>query len=83
MLGLKRSYNDTYIKKEFLADVADKIKELRKNSQLTQQELGNRVGVKKAQISRLESSTANMTIDTLQKILLALGASLSITKIKR
>jgi HTH-type transcriptional regulator/antitoxin HipB len=82
ILGLDRSFNEVYVKKDFLADVAGKIRRLRKENRLTQQELGDRVGVQKAQISRLESSTANMTIDTLQKILLALGASLDIIKLK-
>ncbi|TGE24257.1 XRE family transcriptional regulator [Hymenobacter aquaticus] len=54
--------------------IAEKIKELRKARHMTQQELGDKIGVKKAQVSRLESSTANITLDTLQKVFLALGA---------
>ena len=54
--------------------VAEKIKELRKAKNLTQQELGDKLGVKKSQVSRLESSTSNVTVETLQKVFSALGA---------
>jgi HTH-type transcriptional regulator / antitoxin HipB len=54
--------------------IAEKIKELRQAQNMTQEELGQKLGVKKAQVSRLESSTSNITLDTLQKVFLALGA---------
>jgi len=54
--------------------IAEKIKELRKAQNMTQAELGEKIGVKKAQVSRLESSTANVTLETLQKVFQALGA---------
>ena len=54
--------------------IAEKIKELRQAQNMTQEELGQKMGVKKAQVSRLESSTSNITLETLQKVFLALGA---------
>ncbi|WP_317127203.1 helix-turn-helix domain-containing protein [Brumimicrobium glaciale] len=43
---------------------------------LTQEQLGELVGVKKAQISRLENSIGNLTFETVLRILNALGAKL-------
>lgn len=54
--------------------LAEKIKQLRKNRNLTQEQLGVLVGVQRAQISKLESNTGNVTIGTLLKIFSALKA---------
>ncbi|TGE05551.1 helix-turn-helix domain-containing protein [Hymenobacter fodinae] len=67
---------------ELSAEIAETIKSLRKANKLTQEELGEKLGVKKSQVSRLESSTANITIDTLQKVISALGARLELNIIK-
>lgn len=48
------------------------IKEARKSLNLTQKELGERVGVQTAQISKIESGR-NLTIATIVKVLNALG----------
>lgn len=48
------------------------IKQTRHKQNLTQEELGKLVGVKKAQISRLENSTGNVTLETLLKVFTAL-----------
>jgi len=53
------------------------IKTARKERNLTQEQLGNLVGVKKAQISKLESSTNSATIDTIMKVFKALKAEIS------
>lgn len=50
------------------------IKEARKSLNLTQKELGERVGVQTAQISKIESGR-NLTIATIVKVLNALGLS--------
>lgn len=52
------------------------IKAARKERNLTQEELGKLVGVKKAQISKLESSANSATIDTIIKVFRALQAEI-------
>jgi DNA-binding XRE family transcriptional regulator len=51
------------------------IKQTRKASHMTQEELGKLIGVQKAQISRLES---NATIDTLIRVFTALKAKVKL-----
>ena len=58
--------------------VGDMIKTARKKRKLTQEQLGELVGVKKAQISRLENSTGNVTFETVMRIINALGAKLTL-----
>ena len=50
------------------------IKAARQERQLTQEQLGNLVGVQKAQISKLESSANSATINTVLKVFKALKA---------
>ncbi len=57
--------------------IGDMIKRVRKEKELTQEQLGELVGVQKAQISRLENQTGNVTIDTLQRVFEALGAKIT------
>ncbi len=52
------------------------IKSARQERNLTQEQLGELVGVKKAQISKLESSTNSATIDTILKVFKALKADI-------
>ena len=52
------------------------IKKARQERKLTQEELGKLVGVQKAQISKLESSTNSATIDTVLKVFKALKADI-------
>jgi DNA-binding XRE family transcriptional regulator len=54
------------------------IRQTRKERKLTQEELGQLIGVQKAQISRLESSAGNVTIDTLMKVFTALKAKVKL-----
>lgn len=53
------------------------IRASRKERHLTQEELGKLVGVKKAQISKLESSANSATIDTILKVFKALKAEIN------
>jgi len=63
---------------ELRMDVLGKmIKAARQERHLTQEQLGELVGVKKAQISKLESSANSATIDTLLKVFKALKAEIS------
>lgn len=58
--------------------IGDMIKTARKKRKLTQEQLGELVGVKKAQISRLENSTGNVTLETVMRIFNALGAKINL-----
>lgn len=53
------------------------IKAARQERKLTQEQLGQLIGVKKAQISKLESSANSATIDTIIKVFKALKAEIS------
>ena len=50
------------------------IKQARQERNLTQEQLGNLVGVQKAQISKLENSMKNARLETILKVFEALGA---------
>ncbi|MCB9032848.1 MAG: helix-turn-helix transcriptional regulator [Chitinophagales bacterium] len=51
------------------------IKSVRKERKLTQEQLGELVGVQKSQISKLERNTKNVTIETILKVFQALKAN--------
>lgn len=53
------------------------IKSARQERHLTQEQLGNLIGVQKAQISKLESSANSATIDTILKVFKALKAEIN------
>lgn len=53
------------------------IRAARQERHLTQEELGKLVGVKKAQISKLESSANSATVDTIIKVFKALKAEIN------
>lgn len=53
------------------------IKKARQERDLTQEQLGQLVGVQKAQISKLESSANSATIDTILKVFKALKAEIN------
>lgn len=53
------------------------IKSVRKERNLTQEELGRLVGVQKSQISKLESSANSATIETILKVFKALKAEIN------
>lgn len=52
------------------------LKACRKRRQLTQTAVGSRVGVRQAQISSIETHGADITVETLYKLLSALGLEL-------
>ena len=51
------------------------IKSVRQERHLTQEQLGQLVGVQKSQISKLERNTKNVTIETILKVFNALKAN--------
>lgn len=52
------------------------IKSARKERHLTQEQLGELIGVQKAQISKLERNTKNVTIETILKVFQALKTNI-------
>ena len=55
--------------------VGETIRKMRQDQNLTQEELGERVGVQKAQISRLEKGKSVITLPTMSRIFQALGVA--------
>ncbi len=53
------------------------IKQARQERNLTQKQLGELVGVQKAQISKLENSVTNARFETILKVFNALGAKIN------
>jgi HTH-type transcriptional regulator/antitoxin HipB len=56
--------------------LGEAIKRARKERNLTQAELGELVGVQKAQISKLENSLTNARFDTIMKVFKALNVKI-------
>mgnify|MGYP001068705713 FL=1 len=54
------------------------IKQTRQERNLTQEALGELIGVQKAQISRLENNAGNVTMDTLLRVFTALKAKVKL-----
>ncbi len=57
--------------------LGEAIKQARKERHLTQEELGQLVGVKKAQISKLENSLTDARFETIMKVFKALNAKVN------
>jgi len=55
--------------------LGEMIKSVRKERKLTQEQLGELIGVQKSQISKLERSAKNVTIETILKVFNALKAN--------
>ena len=58
--------------------IGEMIKIARKERKLTQEELGILIGVQKAQISKLEKSAKNVTVETILRVFEALKATVKI-----
>jgi len=57
--------------------IGEAIKQTRKERNLTQEQLGELVGVKKAQISKIENSLTDARFDTIIKVFKALNAKVN------
>jgi len=58
--------------------LGEKLKKIRKEKNLTQEQLGKLIGVQKAQISKLESGASSATIATITKVFKALKAKVKL-----
>ncbi|MBP6825502.1 MAG: helix-turn-helix transcriptional regulator [Saprospiraceae bacterium] len=78
MIGTKGTQQrDAYefeLKVEILGEM---IRAAREKQNLTQEELGKLIGVQKAQISKLERNTNNVTLDTVLRVFNALNAKIT------
>ncbi len=54
--------------------LGEKLKQIRKEKNMTQEELGKLIGVQKAQISKLENGASSATVSTITKVFKALKA---------
>lgn len=78
LIGVKGTpARDNYEFELKLELIGDMIQAARKERNLTQEQLGQLVGVKKSQISRLENNATNVTIDTILKVFNALEAKVN------
>jgi HTH-type transcriptional regulator / antitoxin HipB len=76
-IGKQGTPNRNEFEAELQADViAYHLKQLRIKQQLTQQQLADLVGIDKTQISKIEKGTRNLTIETITRIVNALGAKI-------
>ena len=73
---LERDQYEFDLKMDILGEM---IKSVRKERQLTQEQLGELIGVQKSQIPKLERNTKNVTIDTILKVFNALKANVKFT----
>ena len=75
LIGKKGTPEREIFEYELQMDLIGKaIKQSRKERNLTQEELGELVGVKKAQISKIENSTTDARFTTILKVFEALDA---------
>ncbi len=70
----KRNAFENELRLELLGEA---IKEARKERNLTQEQLGELVGVQKAQISKIENSLTDARFETIIKVFRALNAKIS------
>jgi len=71
---LKRDAFENELRIELIGDA---IRKARKERNLTQEELGQLVGVKKAQISKIENSLTDARFETILKVFKALNAKIN------
>ena len=70
----KRTLYEQELQIEMLGDL---IKKVRLERKMTQQELGKLIGVQRAQISKLENNTTNVTLETILRVFSALKAKVN------
>lgn len=59
----------------YYVEFGENLKKLRKGRGMTQQELGDRVGVSKAVISKYENATGYPSLDILKRIAISFGVT--------
>jgi len=80
LIGKKGSSTRNLYEMELQADLlGELIKNVRKHRNLTQEQLGNLVGVQQSQISKLENNTTSVRLDTLLKVFNSMQAKINFT----
>lgn len=75
----ERDQMENQLKEELHAYfVGEAIKKARQAQNLTQEQLGERIGVQRAQISRLEKGKSVITLPTMSRVFKALGISTAV-----
>ena len=72
--SVKRTLYEQELQMEVLGDL---IKKVRLERNMTQEELGKLIGVQRAQISKLENNTTNVTVETILRVFSALKAKVN------
>lgn len=77
-IGKRGTVNREAFETELRIDLlGEAIKQARKERNLTQEQLGELVGVKKAQISKIENSLTDARFETIMKVFKALNAKIN------
>ncbi len=71
---VKRAFYEQELQMELLGNL---IKKVRLGKNMTQEDLGKLIGVQRAQISKLENNTTNVTLETILKVFKALNAKVN------
>ena len=58
-------------------DVSATVRALRTDMKLSQRQLGDKVGLDRNHVSRIETGEANLALDTLERVIKALGADIT------
>lgn len=72
---VKRQLYETELNEEIIGEL---IRQAREKRNLTQEELAEKLGVNKSNISKMENNIKSMRIDTLLKVFKALNAKVSL-----
>jgi HTH-type transcriptional regulator / antitoxin HipB len=76
-IGRRRTPEREQFEFELTLDIlGDMVRKVRKEKDLTQEQLGHLVGVKKAQISKIENNAKDVRLSTIVKVFHALNASI-------
>lgn len=74
----KKDFRKVADKLEYEYSIAQSLIQLRKQNQLTQEELAKKIGTKQPVLSRIETGTVKPSLDVLERIAKALGTRLEI-----
>jgi ribosome-binding protein aMBF1 (putative translation factor) len=80
LIGVEGSFDRERYEQELNVEtIQELIREIRKKRNLSQEELGLKIGVKKSQISKIESGYDNISLKIISKVFVALNAKLKIS----